>query len=145
MVPTQTQKPARMYWDSPFDLATHDFDGVLRRWFSDLEHQPTASFPVDIHEDENGVHVEAELPGFTNEQVNVTFENQVLSIIAERKPPQKKGDTHLTERRYTKVARSFTLPKTVDGQNIDARLNAGVLQLTLPKREEVKPRKIKIR
>jgi len=77
----------------------------------------------------------------------VTFENQNLTISAEHKESQKdqkSGDWLLNERRYARFLRSFTLPPTVDVQNVDAKLLDGVLKLTLKKREESKPRKIQV-
>ncbi len=102
-------------------------------------------YPVDIHEDENFIHVEAEMPGFKKDEIEVTFENGVLNIGAQRKVEEKKGDAHLSERRYTRIARAFTLPNTVDAGQIEASLTDGVLHLKLHKREEVKARKIEVK
>ena len=107
---------------------------------------PTAAYPVDIHEDENHLYVEAEMPGFNRDDVNVTLENGLLTIAAERQEqPKREGETHLNERRYRRVQRSFTLPNTVDEDNVAAKLEDGVLKLTLNKKEEVKPRKIEVK
>lgn len=140
MLPTRVRSTGRQVWVSPFDWVRDDLD----RWFSGADTTGNGVYPVDIREDEDHVYVEAELPGFTPDQVDVTFENRVLSIVAERKPEPQKGESHLAERRFTRVARSFTIPNTVDEQKIDAKLDNGVLHLTLHKREEVKPRKIAI-
>jgi HSP20 family protein len=103
------------------------------------------AYPVDIREDDNNVYVDAELPGFKREQVDVTIENGILTIQAERQPDEQQGDSHLRERRYTRVARSFTLPNGVDENSVDAKLDDGVLKLTLQKSEQVKPRKIEVK
>src|SRR5690606_11818256 len=104
-------------------------------------------YAVDVREDADHIYVEAELPGFRKEDVDITLENQTLTITAERKEEkddQKKGDLLLHERRYSRFERSFTLPPTVDESKCDAKLADGVLTITLDKREESKPRKISV-
>jgi len=107
-----------------------------------------AAYPVDIREDDAHFYVDAEMPGFGKDEIDITFENGVLSITAERKVEQEqqnKGETHLRERRYTRIQRAFKLPTAVDENKVDAALKDGVLHLTLDKREEVRPRKIQVR
>ena len=142
MLPTRRVAPS--IWRDPFETLHRDFDRMLSRHLADGEESLVGTYPVDIREDEDKLYVEAEMPGFTRDDVNVTIENGVLTIEAERKPEESQGTKHLTERRYTRVSRSFTLPKTVDENKVDAKLDGGVLHLTLHKREEVKPRKIEI-
>ncbi len=105
-----------------------------------------APYAVDVHEDADHLYVEAEMPGFKKDEIEITLENQTLTISAERKAETKKEDTSvlLNERRYTRFLRSFTLPPTVDEQKVDAKLADGVLKITLNKREETKPRKIQV-
>lgn len=107
-----------------------------------------APYAVDVREDPDHFYVEAELPGFKKENVDITLENQQLTIAAERRDEQKKegpkGDLLLHERRYSRFLRSFTLPPTVDEQTVNAKLQDGVLTITLNKREETKPRKISV-
>ena len=103
----------------------------------------------DIREDADHFYVEAELPGYKKEEIDITLENQTLTIAAERKYENKqengsKGDLLLHERRYSRFLRSFTLPPTVDEGSVSAKLADGVLTLTINKREETKPRKIKV-
>jgi len=83
------------------------------------------------------------------DDVDITLENSTLTISAERKSETKQGqqpggDFLLNERRYTKFLRSFTLPPTVDEGSVQANLKDGVLTITLNKREETKPRKVKV-
>jgi HSP20 family protein len=104
---------------------------------------------VDIREDQDHFYVEAELPGFKKDDIDITLENQTLTISAERSAEnkedgQKTGELLLHERRYTRFVRSFTLPPTVDEQTVNAKLADGVLTVTLNKREETKPRKITV-
>jgi HSP20 family protein len=102
---------------------------------------------VDIFENKDQVVLEAELPGMKPEDVNISIENNVLTIQGERKFEKKEeGDNyHRIERRYGSFTRSFTLPPTVDTENITAEFDNGVLRLTIAKREEAKPRRIEIK
>ena len=89
------------------------------------------------------------MPGFRKEDVDITLENQTLTIDAERRSEkreggEKKGELLLNERRYSRFLRSFTLPPTVDESKCIAKLADGVLTITLNKREETKPRKVTV-
>ncbi|HEY8561756.1 MAG TPA: Hsp20/alpha crystallin family protein [Pyrinomonadaceae bacterium] len=102
---------------------------------------------VDIFENQNEIVLEAELPGMKPEDVNISIENNVLTIHGERKFEKKdEGDNfHRVERSYGGFTRSFTLPPTVSSENANAEFENGVLRLTLAKREEAKPRRIEIK
>lgn len=139
----------------PFESAHREFDTMLSRFFGgrDLGDGNSggylAPYAVDIREDADHIYVEAEMPGFKKDEIDITLENQTLTISAERREEKKedggkKGDHLLHERRYTRFLRSFTLPPTVDEQTVNAKLNDGVLTVTLNKREETKPRKITV-
>lgn len=129
----------------PFEQL-RDLDAIVSRVFGrDGGQTSFAPYGVDIREDADHLYVEAELPGFKKEEVDITLENQTLTISAERKvQTEQKGDWLLNERRYTRFLRSFNLPPTVDESTVDAKLHDGVLTVTLNKREETKPRKIKV-
>ena len=139
---------ARAFVD-PLENFSRDFD-VLSRFFNGGQNDGgtrLAPYGVDIREDGDHLVVEAELPGFKKEEVDITLENQTLTISAEHKAEtseEQKGDWLLNERRYARFLRSFTLPPTVDDQKVDAKLADGVLRVTLNKREETKPRKIQV-
>ena len=136
----------------PVDVLNHEFDNVLGRFFGREGNGGTrpaymAPYGVDIREAADHLYVEADMPGFKKDEVDITFENQTLTISAERREENKgeqKGDWLLNERRYARFLRSFTLPPTVDGNKVDAKLEDGVLKVTLNKREETKPRKIQV-
>lgn len=136
----------RNVWDTPFDLL-RDVDRAFNNRMNGEHDESTAKYPVDIHEDDDGLTVTAELPGFKKDEVEVSVDSGVLSISAERKPGEQKqeGTTHLRERRYTRVQRQFSLPQTIDTNSVDATLADGVLTLRLQKRDEVKPRKIEVK
>ena len=135
----------RRIYSNPFDELQREINRAVNAGWSvangDLA---TAAYPVDIREDADAITVEAEMPGFKKDEISVTLEQGVLSISAERKSEEVKGEQHLTERCYRRVARSFKLPVQVDESKVDAKLSDGVLTLKLAKREEVKPRKIEV-
>lgn len=133
-------------WDTPFDLL-RDVDRAFNGRFNIDSDDLAAKYPVDIHEDNDGLTVQAELPGFTKDQVEVSIDSGVLTIAAKRESSAPKdGETaHLRERRFTRVRRQFTLPTTVDPSSVDASLADGVLTLRLLKKEEVKSRKIEVK
>ena len=132
----------------PFEAMHREFDGMLGRMLGQQQANPQwAPYAVDVREDADHFYVEAELPGYRKEDVDITLENQTLTISAERKEEQQaepQGDFLLNERRYSRFLRSFTLPPTVDERQVDAKLNNGILYVTLNKREESKPKKIQV-
>jgi HSP20 family protein len=101
---------------------------------------------VDIFEHEGAIVLKAELPGVDPADVEVRVENNVLTLRGERKVDNevKKESYHRVERAYGTFTRSFTLPTVVDTEKIKAEYKDGVLRVTLPKREEAKPKQISI-
>ena len=135
----------------PFEMMHREFDGVLNRFLggdgaSSGRAPRWAPYGVDVREDGDHFYVEAELPGFKKNEIDITLENQTLTITAERggEEKQEKGEYLLQERRFSRFQRSFTLPPTVDEGKVDAKLQDGVLHIPLNKREETKPRKIQV-
>jgi HSP20 family protein len=102
--------------------------------------------PVDVFEDAHNIIVQVELPGIFEKDLDITIENNVLTIAGERKleNEEKKENFHMIERSYGKFTRSFTLPPVVDTENVNAEFINGVLKVTLNKLEEHKPKQIKI-
>ncbi len=102
---------------------------------------------MDIREREHDYVVRTDLPGVKKEDIDVTLENGVLTIIAESKSEkEEKEDGRLLrqERRYGRYVRSLRLGTQVDSAKLKASYKDGVLELTLPKAEEVKPKKISV-
>jgi HSP20 family protein len=101
---------------------------------------------VDIYEQEGSIVLKAELPGVDPKDVDIRLENNVLTLLGERKIDQevKRENYHRVERAYGSFTRSFTLPTVVDQEKIKAAFKDGVLQVTLPKKEEARPRQISI-
>lgn len=102
--------------------------------------------PVDIVEGKDKIHLKVELPGFKENQVNLTVENGLLTIRGERKfeSDDREENYHRIERSYGTFVRSFTLPNSVDQGHIRANFADGVLTIEMPKREETKPKQIPI-
>lgn len=102
---------------------------------------------VDVRENKDNLEIMAELPGMEPKDVEVSVENNVLSIKGARQfEKATEGETyHRVERSYGAFERSFTLPTNVDPGKIKAVYRNGVLSLTLPKKEEAKPKSISIK
>lgn len=102
---------------------------------------------VDIFENQNQIVLEAELPGMNPEDVEISIENNVLTLRGEHKFEKKdeSDNFHRVERSYGSFTRSFTLPPTVTSENATAEFQNGILRLTLAKREEAKARRIEIK
>ncbi len=107
----------------------------------------TCPFAVDILEDKDHVLLKAELPGVNPKEVNISVEDNVLTISGEKKleHEDKKDNYVRVERYYGKFSRAFTLPPYVDPAQISAEYKDGVLTVTLPKRPETKPRQIQVK
>jgi HSP20 family protein len=101
---------------------------------------------VDIFENKDQIVLEAELPGMKQEDFDLSIENNVITLRGERRfeKTQETDNYHRVERSYGAFTRSFTLPQTVSGEGATAEYNNGVLRVTLPKREEAKPRRIQV-
>ncbi|WP_022797367.1 Hsp20/alpha crystallin family protein [Thermus islandicus] len=101
--------------------------------------------PVDILEDEAGLHVLVYLPGVEPEKVEVVAEEGVLAVKAERPFEKKEGVAyHRLEGPYGTFARSFNIPSTYDLSKVEARFRHGVLHLTVPKAEATRPKRIQV-
>jgi HSP20 family protein len=101
---------------------------------------------VDIFETDSSVVVKAELPGVDPKDIEARIQDGTLYLKGERKFKNevKRESYHLVERSYGSFMRSFILPASVDSENVKAEYKEGVLTLTLQKREEAKPKIIKI-
>jgi HSP20 family protein len=102
--------------------------------------------PVDIYETDDALVLQAELPGFAKEDIQIELKDNTLIIRGERKRLQevKEGNYHRMERAYGPFQRSFLLPTTVDQSRVKAVYKDGVLELRLPKVEAAQPRRIAI-
>jgi HSP20 family protein len=102
--------------------------------------------PVDISETDEALVLIAELPGLNKEDVDITLENNVLSIRGERtfEKETSKESYHRIERSYGAFSRSFTLPTNLVSDKVQASFSDGLLRVEIPKADEAKPRKIAI-
>jgi HSP20 family protein len=139
-------------------LARRDFstlqdrvNRILRESFSPEspeEALTTSNFapPVDVYEDEHNITLKIEVPGIDEKDINVSIENNTLTVHGERKfeKDEKEENFHRVERRYGSFTRSFTLPNTVDPEQVSAHYEKGVLKIRLAKKAEAKPKLIKV-
>ncbi len=101
---------------------------------------------VDVYETENSYVLKAELPGINKEDIKIDINNNALTLQGEKKFEEKvEKDKYVRiERRYGSFSRAFTLSEKMDKENITANYKDGVLEVTLPKKEEAKPKEIKV-
>ena len=137
---------------------TLDFDSPLSP-FAELEHlldhawdgsRPTGVFSgydVDIYCDDDHIFMEAELPGLSKEDVDVSVEEGVLTIAGKKTHAKIEEDHvhHLQERYFGSFSRSFTLPTGVDSRKVKATMTDGVLRVVLTKREKTKTKRIEVK
>lgn len=104
------------------------------------------SFRVGLTDNGEALHLRAELPGFTEKDLNITIEQGSLTIRGKRKADAPEGyAAHRQERGAMQFARSFSLPSIIDTSKVEAVLNNGILELTMPKAEEARPREIQVK
>lgn len=111
------------------------------------EYESATWSPVaDVIEDGDKFMIRADMPGVAKGDVKINFKEGVLTLSGERKSVERKeGETsHREERVYGRFYRSFTFPSPVNADKIDAKFQDGVLQVTVPKAEEAKPKQIEI-
>lgn len=101
---------------------------------------------VDICEDSEKVVLKADLPGIDEKDISLDVDGNRLTLKGERRMEKETQEEnyHRVERAYGQFVRSFTLPNTVDVENIKASFKNGVLEVSLPKKEEIKPKHISI-
>lgn len=160
MNPLARSSRRRYYADryDPVDLTRREFSDALSRILApgivdwrDLG--DSLSLGVDVREDGAHVYVEADLPGFRKEDVEISLDHGVLNIVAEKhEQPEEKGRSRtaggnylLRERHYERMQRSLPLPANVDEQNVEATLRDGCLCITLNKVAGSPSRKIRVR
>jgi Molecular chaperone (small heat shock protein) len=141
-------------WDPFRDLMV--LKDRMNRLFEDLVSSPrfeeseliqsTWSPAVDIYETENELVLTAELPGVEEKDVEIKIEDNTLTLKGERKfeKETKEENYHRIERAYGSFFRSFSLPNYIDQEKISAEYENGLLRIHMPKKSEVKPRKVKI-
>ena len=133
-------------WDPFTEIAR--LQDEMSRHFLQTERR-TAGFipPVDIYEDKDAVYLKAELPGVKPDEVKLAVENNVLTITGERKleKEDKREGYHRVERSYGTFTRSFALPNGLAADQVAAELTDGVLNVKIPKKAEVQPKRIEVK
>ena len=127
---------------SPFNELMR-FDRDISKIFGSQDFYPA----VDVYEDKEKITVEAEVPGMKPEDVEITVDKTVLTIKGNQvvKDKTKKRDYWRVERSSGSFVRSFTLPSSVEAENIQASYDNGILIVHIPKKSEVVPRRIEIK
>src|SRR2546428_4327021 len=102
--------------------------------------------PVDVYEDEHNITLKIEVPGIDEKDINVTIENNTLTVRGERRfeKDEKEENFHRVERMYGSFTRSFTLPNTVDPEQVSAYYEKCVLKIRLSKKAEGNPKLLKL-
>ena len=124
--------------DNDFDTF---FDNVFGNWGVRNSTFPT----VNVYEDAKAFYVEAELPGYTSEDVNIDVEKHVLHISSEKTENKDDKKYVIRERGFIKFNRSFSLPEGINEDAIEAEFKNGILTVTLPKLPVEKPKKISVK
>ena len=139
--------------DASWGLLSDNLDDMFEGFFRPFSVQRSETGrgsmvpAIDLHENDHSYTVKAEIPGVKKEDIDITVHNGVLTINAEShyEHEDKEGDRLIRqERRYGKYVRSIRLGKDVDEENVKAKYADGILELELPKVEEVKPKKISV-
>jgi HSP20 family protein len=122
------------------------FQDTVNRLFSDQTTTRPWAPSVDIFETDNELVLKADIPGVDQKDIDIQLENGTLSLKGERKfeRDEKNKGFHRQERSYGSFVRYFTVPETIDSENVKAGFQAGVLTVTLPKKEIAKPKAIKV-
>ena len=123
------------------------FDNAGRNWSNEEPAATTTWSPaVDIFETDGEIVVKAELPGMERKDITLNLENNVLTLRGERRFEKETKDEnyHRIERAYGGFSRAFSIPATVDEEKIRAEYKDGVLKIVLPKKDQAKPKEIRI-
>jgi len=133
---TTLQNEMNRLFGSAFDTPTPGNGGTLRRWMP----------AMDLVEADEHFVLRADLPGMSEEDVNIEVEERVLTISGERKAEhtETKDGYQRFERAFDAFSRSLTLPEGIDAEAVSANFDRGVLEVRIPKPEQRKPRKISI-
>jgi len=136
----RTLQPARGLAPSPWSGLESEIDRLFQSALTDFAGSPDTRFPIDLHEDKDNYYVRAEVPGVSREDLNVEMVEDFLTIAATRKAnaADEKADGAFS------FTRSVNIPGDVQADKVNAAYENGIVTITLPKREETKPRKVAI-
>lgn len=164
MLPARTRQRGAQGLSIPdvFDQFQRDFDTIVQQFYEPVLERGWAPTGVDIWEDDSKAHVIMEMPGISPGDIDITLENNVLTVRGEKKEwqelPRKQGEKrdeaksheqpvrwHMRARSYGQFMRQFQLPASVDESKVTASFKDGLLHIEIEKRAEVKPKKIEVK
>jgi HSP20 family protein len=122
-------------------------DRLFNNFFEDLPQDGSYTPRVDVREEEGRYLLEAEIPGFSEKDVDVRVDDNLLTISSRKEEDKQTTEARylVRERKSREFSRSFVLPKDVDSEKISGSFSNGILTLSMEKRPEAKPRQIEIR
>ncbi len=142
----------RRMWDPITDLVT--MQQAMDRLFDDAyqrrgpawrQSERVAALPLDVYSTSNELIVQASVPGLNPDDVEITIEGDTLTIRGEAKSPLDNVEYHIQERQFGPFSRTLTLNVPVQADQAEAVFDKGVLTLTIPKAEEIRPKVIKVK
>lgn len=143
--------PSLPTWSTGFrglEEARHEMDRLFDSLSDFAGLRSAGVFPaINVSEDVESVYVRAELPGIKADDLEITMENDTLTIAGERKPAAEDDSVsfHRREREWGAFRRSFSLPTRVDSGKVEARYTDGILTVILPKAAEARPKQIAVK
>jgi HSP20 family protein len=136
----------RAEWDTTWDLMERLMDeGWGRRGLGRRGGERVHMLPVDVYSTPNELVIQASVPGLDPEDLEITIEGEAVTIRGERKAPLENVEYYVQERRYGPFARVISLNVPVQADAADAVFDKGVLTLTIPKAQEVRPKIITVK
>lgn len=158
MLPARTQRRGVQGSNLPdvFDQIQRDFDTIVQEFYEPVLERDWVLTGVEIWEDDDKVHIVAEMPGIKPEDIDISLDNNVLAVRGEKKEdvalPEKDGKEqephvrwHMRSRLYGQFMRQFQLPTSVDESKVTASFKDGLLHIGIEKRPDVKPKKIAVK
>jgi HSP20 family protein len=141
-----------------FDQFQRDFDTIMQQFYEPTLERGWVPTGVEIWEDDNRVHLVVEMPGIKTDDIDITLDNNVLTVRGEKREEQEHGPRkeeakgqesrvrwHMRSRSYGQFMRQFQLPTSVDESKVTASFKDGLLHIEIEKRPEVKPKKIEVK
>ena len=130
-------------------MTTRNMNNELDRFFDDMFCNwgiRNSTYPtVNVYEDNKAYYLEAELPGYTTEDVKIDIEKHVLHLSSEKMEKKEEKKYIVRERNFVKFDRAFTLPEGINEEAIEAEFKNGILTITLPKLPVMQPKKISVK
>jgi len=130
------------YWRNQYNL-----ERAMNRFFDLDTEQLPSGFPLDVIENDQEYIVKASVAGFDPEKIEITYDDNTLSIkgeVQEENKESEEGKYHIRERSFGSFYRSISMPGVIDAEQISAETDNGILVVHLPKKPETQPKKIAV-